>query len=108
MVDPPGSEISLSRGGQDPHQPIKRKPFHEAHHTLGVRITPNGSWKEELHFLKNKVRKYSQRLLTAKLSATETSIAHCTMFVPSLTYSAGLTWLNKKKCKEIQRIARLV
>ncbi len=29
------------------------------------------------------------------------------MFIPSLTYSAGITWLSKHQCKEIQKIARL-
>ncbi len=44
--------------------------------------------------------------MTAKLSTSEAVIAYRTMFVPSLTYSAGVTWLTKKQCEEIQKIAR--
>ncbi len=90
---------------KDPHQPIERKKFDEMHWNLGVRIVPNGSWDAEIWFLKSKAEKYSQQLLTAKLSSTEASIAYRMMFVPSLMYSAGVTWLSKLQCKEIQKIA---
>ncbi len=106
MSDPSESEIILPRGDQEPDEQIQRKLSSEAHRTLGVRIAPDGNWLAELKHLKSKAKKYSQRLLSAKLSTTEAWLAYRTMYIPSMTYSAGITWLSKQQCDEIEKTAR--
>ena len=86
--------------------PISRKMADEAHRTLGVRLAPNGSWKAELLFLQSKAKKFTNRLLSANLTSSEALLAYRTMFLPSMLYSAGVTWMDKRQCETLQKISR--
>ena len=91
---------------QEPDLTISWKLLTEAHRNLGVWIALDGNWKEELKHLKSKAKKFLQRLLSAKLSTAEASIAYRTMYIPSMKYSVGITWLSKQQCEEIEKITR--
>ena len=104
MVDSTNLEIVPPCGNQDPDKIISQKLSTKAHRTLGVWITLDGSWNKELKHLKATAKKFSQRLLSKKLSTVEALIAYWTMYILSTTYSAGITWLLKQQCQEIEKI----
>ena len=105
MVDPEGSKMQFSQGDQNLDKPIARKCFNKAHQTLGVRISPNGNWESEVQFLKQKARKYALHLHTAKLPTSETALAYCVMFLPSILYSAIVTWFTKTQWSEVDQLS---
>ncbi len=105
MVNPEDLSIAIPRGDQEPDMPISRKASNEAHRTLGVRLAPDGSCTTELNFLKSKVKKFANRLITVNLSTTEASLAYRTIFVLSMLYSAGVTGLSRRQCEQLQKIA---
>ena len=104
MIDPLGSNIDLPRGDQEPDLSISRKLKNESHRTLGVCISPDGSWKAELAFLRSKARKYANRLISSNLTTSEAVLAYRTMLLPSMLYSAGITHLSRQQCKGIQKL----
>jgi len=95
--------IALTSVGVPVYGAIQQKETWEAMQTLGVLVTPDGNYWKEAHFLKEKADNYARRLLQSCLSKMDTYIFHCSTYTPSMTYSIGVTTLDKDKWNKIQQ-----
>jgi ribonuclease HI len=83
-------------------QIIQEKATSESHRTLGVRLTPNGTWQDEINYLQNKADKIAFRIQKAKCTRNDARILERCVYRPSLTYSLEVTNLSRKECDTIQ------
>jgi len=95
--------IALTSGGVPVYEAIQQKETWEAMISLGVQVAPDGNYRKEATFLKEKTDNYARRLLQSRLSKMDTFIFHRSTYPPSMTYSIGVTTLAKEKWNKIQQ-----
>jgi hypothetical protein len=83
--------IALTKGSVPVCMVVQQKETWEAMCTLGIRIAPDGNYKNEYLFLKAKADNSARRLLTSRLTKTNTFIFHHSTYVPAMTYSSCIT-----------------
>ncbi len=70
---------------------ITLKDPNSAERTLGVRIAPSGSQKAEFQWLLQKANNFARLITKGRLSREEARYAYLTIFIPSMSYSLGVT-----------------
>ena len=72
--------------------------------TLGVRLSPDGSFVDEFSHCQQLALKWIHNISIAPLSQEETYTAYCTMWRPSFKFLLPITSSTKKQCKTLQRV----
>ena len=86
-------------------QQVPRKEVSAGHRTLGVRLDPNITFKDEVVYLKQVSNKIAGRLRRTNLSKSEVRTAFRTMYLPKLCYSASVASLSPAQCWEVESTA---
>ena len=71
-------------------------------HYLGIRLSPDGSMKEEFSFRHNEAKKYGMCLQGAHLSPYEATIMHTMIWLPKMRYFLAFTTFSKSQCQAIE------
>ena len=94
--------IALTQGHIPNYTVIDRLEVWEARRTLGVRVAPDGNFRKEAEFLRNKANNYAARLIASNLTEMDTFIFHRSTYVPSMTYSLPVITLDPLQLNKIQ------
>jgi hypothetical protein len=82
--------------------PICQLPLTQASRILGVQLSPNGDFSEQLIVLKEKADSFAIRLRSPKLTPTDIQTFHQTMYSPMMRYVLPALAVNKKELAPIQ------
>ncbi len=86
-------------------QEVPRKEVTEGHRTLGIRLDPAISFKEETIYLKQVADKIARRLQKNALNKEETRVAYRSMYLPKVGYSAAVASLTVQQCHQVKQRA---
>ncbi len=81
---------------------IDRVECSEGRRTLGVRLTPDGSFTTELTYRITQASKWASNLTQSPLTREEVYTAYCTMWRPSVEYPLPVTSFTKAQCHKLQ------
>ena len=84
---------------------LQMKGPSEAERTLGIRISPSGSQVKEIEWLRNKAESFAEHIKRGHLNREEAHRAYHSIYIPGLTYSLGITCLNRKEATSVQKRA---
>jgi len=94
--------LALTSGHVPTYTVIPRKEPWEAMRTLGVRPAPDGNYKKEARYLKDKADTFASRLAISILTPMDTFIFHRSTYTPSMTYSLPVTTISRSQLNKIQ------
>ena len=72
--------------------------------TLGVRLSPDGSFEDEFSHRHQQALKWIHNISIAPLSREEIYTANCTMWRPSFEFPLPVASFTKLQCKTLQRV----
>ena len=104
LQDMPG-ELSMLNYESGEREPVERLDTNIARETLGVYISPDGSWTAQKDSLAEILNKFSGQLKTANLSKSEVKCAIECMLWKKLEYSYPVSGLSKADWDEILKPA---
>ena len=93
--------VSIAESETGKQTAIQQRLHNQSHKTLGVRLTPNGSFHDEFKHLRAKAEEFKLKMLQSRLSSTDAIRAYNTRFLPSITYSACLATFKTAQQKAI-------
>ena len=70
--------------------------------TLGVRLSPGGSFEGKFTHCQQQALKWIRTISIVPLSWEGTYAAYCTMWCPSVKFLLPVTFFTKKQCKTLQ------
>ena len=73
-------------------------------HTLGVRLSPDGSFEDEFSHRQQQALKWICNISITLLSQEETYTAYCTMWQKRFEIPLPITLFTQKQCKTLQRV----
>jgi hypothetical protein len=85
--------------------PISQKEVTTAHKTLGIYMTPSGSELAQAQYLSDKADSFASKVLQSRLSKAEVLMAYQAFWLPSITYSLGITTLSGHQLLQIQSLS---
>jgi hypothetical protein len=94
--------IALTQGHVPNYTVIDHLEVWEAWCTLGIWVAPDGNFRKEAAFLRNKANNYAAHLITSNLTAMDAFIFHWSTYNPSMTYSLPVTTLDALQLNKIQ------
>jgi hypothetical protein len=80
--------------------PIDHRDNSQAHRTLGIWPTPEGTQHKQYESLKSK--RFAGGCIKAPMTRYEASTAYWTMWLPSITFGFSSTTMNHKQLDAIQ------
>ena len=83
---------------------IQRVKNNIGRRTLGVHLSPGGSFEDEFSHRQQQALKWIHNISIAPLSQEETYTAYCTMWRPSFEFPLPVLSFTKKQCKTLQRV----
>jgi hypothetical protein len=86
--------LSLTSGKETTSNFIEHRDCSQAHRTLGMWPTPNGSSQAQFEVSLVKSERFAQGVIKAPMSRYEACISHWTMCIPSITFGLGSTLLT--------------
>lgn len=78
--------LSMTTQGENNSQSIKRLELSTASRILGVYLSPNGDFSEQLQVLKSKADTFAIRLRSPRLHPQDILTFHSTMYAPAMRY----------------------
>jgi hypothetical protein len=100
----PGPQLVMTSGRSTSSTSIPRVESSKGMQTLGVRLSPDGSFTDEFTHRQKQALKWVCNINTAPLTREETYTAYCTMWCPSFDFPLPVTSFTKKQCNTLQRI----
>ena len=103
-------KLSITQGQQasTPIQIRQTQPS-EALRMLGVLLNPQGDFTDHLKSLKEKADTFARRLMSPRLTETDISIFHRSIYVPSMRYSLAAIATNEQELARVQsKISRVI
>jgi len=77
----------------------------ESVRTLGIRISPGGDQCTKIQWLTQKSASFARLIRKGHLTCTEARQAYSSIYIPSMTYSLGVTSLSPTDAYNIQKEA---
>ena len=99
-TDPP---LTLTTQGEHTNAiPIRRLPITKASRILGVHLSPNGDFSNQLIVLKTKADIFAIRLRSPKLTPQDIQTFHQTMYAPAMRYVLPALAVDEEELAPIQ------
>jgi hypothetical protein len=95
--------VSLTQGDSlDPPVAIKQHSLDHSSRMLGVYMNPMGDFSDHLVVLKKKADDFSRRILSPRLTSSDISIFHRSIYIPSMRYSLAAVATNEESLASVQ------
>jgi hypothetical protein len=99
---PSDPTIRLTQGSSsDPHE-IRRTSLDESTRMLGVLLNPMGDFTDHLKSLKLKADTFARRIRSPRLTETDITIFHRSIYVPAMRYSLAAVAANEEELAAVQ------
>ncbi len=85
---------------------LDRQKLSTSKQTFGVRLALDGNNQAKFDHLMNKMIDFCQRICQACLSHYDVLTTYCTIFVPSMFYSASVTNFTEKQSNKLMSATR--
>ena len=99
------STLSITDSNTNAQVTLEMKGPCESTRTLGIRISPSRDQSAEIHWLTQKSATFARLIRKGHLTRTEARQAYRTIFIPSITYSLGVTAISPSDAYDIQKPA---
>ena len=101
-IIPTDPTIRLTQGSStDPHE-IRRTSLDESTRMLGVLLNPMGDFTDHLKSLKLKADTFARRIRSPRLTETDVTIFHRSIYVPAMRYSLAAVAANEEELTAVQ------
>lgn len=94
--------LSMTTQGENNSQTIKRFELNTASRILGVYLSPNGDFSEQLQVLKSKADTFAIRLRSPRLHPQDILTFHSTMYAPAMRYVLPALAVDEEELSKIQ------
>jgi hypothetical protein len=95
--------LNLTSGDTPTQNPIDHRDGAEAHRTLGIWLTPNGSQDQQARESLVKSRRFARGCVKAPMTRYEAATAYWTMWLPSITFGFSSTTMAHRQLDQIQK-----
>ena len=97
--DPP---LSLTQGDSTTPIPINHLTPEKSSRMLGVYLNPLGDFSDHLIVLKKKADGFARKILSPQLTASDVSIFHRSIYIPSMRYSLAAVAADEESFSSVQ------
>ena len=95
-------QVTLTQGAGTTHLPIQRLPLDQASRILGVHLSPEGDFSKHLSVMKAKADLLANNIRSPKLTASDITIFHRTIYKPAMKYSLPSVAVDEEMLKPVQ------
>jgi hypothetical protein len=95
-------QLFLKTQGSPETQPIKRLEPNKASRILGVYVSPNGDFSEQLQVMKTKADQFAIRLRSPRLRPVDIHTFHRTMYAPAMRYVLPALAVDEEELAKVQ------
>ena len=102
QIQPEDPKVVLRQGNSDVSTEIPRVPLDKSSRMLGVMLNPMGDFTDHLKLLKEKADGFARRLLSPRISESDVTIFHRSLYIPSMRYSLAAIAADEESLQSIQ------
>ena len=99
---PSDPSIVLTQGDSIVPNEIRRTDSAESTRMLGVLLNPKGDFTDHLKLLKSKADTFARRIRSPRLTETDLTIFHRSIYVPAMRYSLAAAAANEEELSGVQ------
>ena len=106
---PSDPSVSLTQGQSTTRYAIRQTSPNESNRMLGVMLNPLGDFTDHLKMLRDKADTFARRLRSPRLTETDISVFHRSIYTPSMRYSLAAVATNEEELSQVQsQISRVI
>ncbi len=94
-------KVSIMESKTGKNIPIQQRQHCQSHKTLGVWLTPNGSFQDEYNFLLTKANEFKIKMTQTHITPADALRVYNTRFLPAVTYSVCIATFWEAQQKSI-------